>query len=164
MKTLIIQDIDQNGIDVDLSKYTLFQMSERVKPCVGCFGCWIKTPGKCVIKDGDNVFLELMPKVDKVMVISKLTFGGFSPDIKGVFDRSIGFILPFFETVSGEMHHKQRYEKRPSLQYMFYGDNMTEAEKATAQKLVKANAVNLGAPDCSASFYATPDEILEGLK
>ena len=23
-----------------------------VRNCVGCFGCWCKTPGKCVIPDG----------------------------------------------------------------------------------------------------------------
>jgi multimeric flavodoxin WrbA len=28
----------------------------KMLPCVCCFGCWIKTPGECVIKDGyDNM-------------------------------------------------------------------------------------------------------------
>ena len=25
--------------------------SDRIKHCIGCFGCWVKTPGICVIKD-----------------------------------------------------------------------------------------------------------------
>lgn len=24
---------------------------EKINPCMGCFGCWTKTPGKCVIRD-----------------------------------------------------------------------------------------------------------------
>lgn len=31
-------------IYVDLS-------SKKIANCVGCFGCWTKTPGKCVIRD-----------------------------------------------------------------------------------------------------------------
>ena len=27
-----------------------------VRNCVGCFGCWCKTPGKCVIPDGYGDF------------------------------------------------------------------------------------------------------------
>ena len=23
-----------------------------IRPCIGCFGCWVKTPGQCVIHDG----------------------------------------------------------------------------------------------------------------
>ena len=29
---------------VDLSKRTIAN-------CMGCFGCWVKSPGKCVIRD-----------------------------------------------------------------------------------------------------------------
>ena len=161
---LILQDIRPDGIDVDKKKYTVFQASAMVKPCVGCFGCWVKTPGKCVIKDSDSDFATTMPHVNEVIVISQLVFGGFSPNIKAVFDRSIGFILPFFKDVNGEMHHKQRYNKRPSLKYMFYSETIVEEEKMTAEKLIKANAINFGADDYSIHFYHSPQEIVEVLK
>lgn len=25
---------------------------KRMARCVGCFGCWLKTPGRCVLQDG----------------------------------------------------------------------------------------------------------------
>jgi len=162
--TLVLQDIDPNGIDIDRSKYMAFHQSNAVKPCIGCFGCWIKTPGKCVIKDGDSEFAVMMPKMREIIVISELVFGGLSPNIKAVFDRSIGFILPFFTNVKGEMHHKQRYSKRPVFRYMFYSDTMAEAEKSTAQDLIKANAVNLGIDNYMVDFFNSPQEALEGLK
>lgn len=161
---LVLQDIDTNGLDLDMDKYAVFQASPEVKPCVGCFGCWVKTPGKCVINDSDSDFAIKMPHMREIVIISELVFGGLSPNIKAVLDRSIGFILPFFCNVGGEMHHKQRYENRPNIRYLFYAKSISDGEKATAQKLVKANAINLGADKFSAEFYNSPAEALEGLK
>ncbi|MCL2592984.1 MAG: flavodoxin family protein [Defluviitaleaceae bacterium] len=164
VKTLVLQDINLSGLDLDKDKYIIFKQSQSVKPCVGCFGCWVKTPGKCVIKDSDSDFAVKMPHVEEVIIISELVFGGLSPNVKAVLDRSIGFILPFFCKVNGEMHHKQRYDKRPNLKYMLYGEKMPEAEKVTAQKLIKANATNLGADKFSVEFYNSTAELLEDLK
>ncbi|MCL2198316.1 MAG: flavodoxin family protein [Defluviitaleaceae bacterium] len=162
--TLVLQDIDTNGIALNKEKYTIFQASHEVKPCLGCFGCWIKTPGKCVINDNDSDFAITIPHVQEVIIISQLVFGGLSPNIKAIFDRSIGFILPFFCNVNGEMHHKQRYKKRPSLKYLLYANVISDKEKSTAQKLAKANAINLGADNLSVHFYHSTIELLEDLK
>ena len=161
---IILQDINHNGIDMDKAKYHVFPASQDVKPCVGCFGCWVKTPGKCVIKDKDSEFAAIMPHAKEIIVISQLVFGGLSPHIKAILDRSIGFILPFFEDVNGEMHHKQRYASRPALRYMLYGDSISQAEKTTANKLIRANAVNFGISDYRIDFYDSYQEILEELR
>ena len=29
-----------------------------IKPCLGCFACWNKTPGKCIIEDDVSGILE----------------------------------------------------------------------------------------------------------
>lgn len=36
--------LPQDAAAVDLSAL-------RIANCVGCFGCWTKTPGRCVIRD-----------------------------------------------------------------------------------------------------------------
>jgi hypothetical protein len=57
-------------------------------------------------------------------------------------DRSIPYIHPFFHVRNNELHHRQRYENHFDMSVYFYGENITEKEKATAEKLVKANALN----------------------
>ena len=53
MKRLIIFDMDGAGeklIPVKKDDF-LFSARPEVHSCVGCFGCWIRTPGACVISD-----------------------------------------------------------------------------------------------------------------
>lgn len=132
---------------------TAFCSRPAVRHCVGCFGCWIKTPGQCVIADRAREFCAAIPRHDEVIIISKLTFGGLSPDVKAVLDRSIGYMLPFFRIVGGEMHHVQRFPSAPSLAYHFYQAVGKSAQKQTARKLAAANAMNFGSPNVTVRFY-----------
>ncbi len=115
--------------------------------CIGCFGCWIKTPGACVIRDAYGDMGEHLSKCNEVIVISKCFYGGFSPFVKSVMDRSISYIHPYFEIRNNEMHHRGRYDNHFDLKVWFYGENITEQEKQTAKRLIQANAINL---NCSA--------------
>ena len=67
-----------------------------IRNCIGCFGCWIKTPGQCVMKDGYENMGSILSQADTVTIISKCYYGGYSPFVKNVLDRSIPFLLPFF--------------------------------------------------------------------
>lgn len=113
--------------------------------CIGCFGCWIKTPGACVIQDSLTDMGVYLSKCDEMVIISECYYGGFSPSVKKVLDRSISYSHPYFVTRNGEMHHRIRYQNHFTFKIYFYGENITEQEKQTAQKLIEANAVNL---DC----------------
>ena len=75
--------------------------------------------GQCVIADQAREFCAYMPQYDEVIVISKLTFGGLSPEVKAVLDRSIGYMLPFFLIVKGEMHHVRRFRHIPFVNLSF---------------------------------------------
>jgi multimeric flavodoxin WrbA len=63
---------------------------DEIKPCVGCFGCWFKTPGQCVMTtDCANLVAKREIQSDVLVILSKITYGGFSYDIKSFLDRSI---------------------------------------------------------------------------
>jgi multimeric flavodoxin WrbA len=142
----------------------IFAAHPPVRHCVGCFGCWTKTPGKCVIGDRGADFISLLSRCGEFIVLSRMVFGGLSPDIKAVLDRSIGFVLPFFRCVRGEMHHMKRVECPPDLRYIFYGTEITEREKETAKALAAANSLNLGSGRSAVEFYQTICECSEALQ
>ncbi len=132
--------------------------------CIGCFGCWIKTPGACIIRDKYGDMGEYLSKCQEVILISKCCYGGFSPFVKNVLDRSISYIHPYFVIRNGEMHHRRRYKNHIDMRVWFYGENITEKEKQTSEKLVKANSINLDCHVSSISFVNSiekmEDEIL----
>jgi multimeric flavodoxin WrbA len=166
-KKLILHDLSptdaKNFLPAESEEYILFSATPPVRGCVGCFGCWIRTPGRCVIADRGADFVRPLSLCDEFIVVSRMTFGGLSPDIKAVLDRSIGVVMPFFRYVDDEMHHTKRYNKTPGLRYLFYGTDMMAREKATAEKLAVANQINLGFGNPSAEFFATARECTEAL-
>ncbi len=102
--------------------------SGEICNCTGCFGCWIKTPGRCVLKDGYQNMGELLAKCDEFVIISKCIYGSYSPFIRNIWDRSISYLLPYFVTRQGETHHQNRYDHHFRLSVYFYGDDVTPAE------------------------------------
>ncbi|MFQ9922208.1 MAG: flavodoxin family protein [Beduini sp.] len=125
----------------------------KIKPCIGCFGCWIKTPGTCIIKDGYEHTGAVLSQADKVIIISQCVYGGYSPFIKNIVDRSISYVLPFFNTIDGETHHQPRYQNKYQLSVYFYGKSISSQEKSVAQSLVKSNSINFNSTQYKVSFF-----------
>ncbi len=144
---MIVHDLQQQEFAgwVDDPNAELMVISDNgtIRQCMGCFGCWTKTPGVCVIKDGYQNIGELLSKCDELIIISKCTYGSYSPFILNVLNRSISYMLPYFVTKNGETHHRNRYDNQFALSVHFYGDDITEAEMGTARNLVAANSMNL---------------------
>ena len=84
-------------------------------------------------------------------MISECLYGGFSEFVKKVQDRGISYVRGDFNIVDNEMRHRQRYFNQIKVTALFYGENITEEEKRTAEKIVKANAKN---------FYAKVEKVL----
>jgi multimeric flavodoxin WrbA len=139
--------------DSSESETKLLSPDVPIRSCFGCFGCWVKTPAACVIKDDYQEMGRYMASCDELILVSRCCYGGFSPYVKNVLDRSISYILPYFELREGEMHHKSRYEQRFALTVHFYGDQITPQDEAIARKLVHANGLNFHAASTQVFFH-----------
>ncbi|MBF1341896.1 MAG: hypothetical protein HXM67_07565, partial [Mogibacterium diversum] len=93
-------------------------------------------------------------------VISRCVYGGYSPFVKNVIDRSIPYLLPFFKIKQNETHHKQRYRNKFILIVCFYGSDISNEEKEIATKFVEANAINFDVVANKISFYDCEEETL----
>jgi multimeric flavodoxin WrbA len=92
---------------------------KEVKQCVGCFDCWLKTPGVCRFKDDVEEILREVIKSDLLLFASPLIMGMYSAVLKRFQDRMLPIVHPYLALVNNECHHKKRYPKYPELGFIF---------------------------------------------
>lgn len=163
---MIIHDLPQqmfDSIGMKTAGDTVISDNGSIKSCIGCFGCWIKTPGVCVLKDEYRHMGELLAACHELLVISQCFYGSYSPFVRNVWDRSIPYLLPYFTTKNSETHHTPRYQNRLTYAAYFYGEAITEAEMQTAKELVRANAANFYTDVTHISFHRSISAMKEAL-
>ncbi|MCR4939926.1 MAG: hypothetical protein K5930_07460 [Treponemataceae bacterium] len=131
----------------------ILSQTQRIHPCIGCFGCWVNTPAYCIIRDDYQQLGDVFSKVSEMILISKCCYGGYSPFVKNVLDRAIPYMLPFFETRNNSVNLSKRYDNRIHVSAHFYGEHISSEEESIASKLVEANTININGSGCTVAFY-----------
>jgi multimeric flavodoxin WrbA len=138
----IIELLDNHVWQVE----TVELRNKKLATCIGCFGCWIKTPGQCILKDEGQEICKAVARSDLLVLLTPLTFGGYSFELKKIVDRLIPNLLPLFTKINGEMHHKTRYEKNPKLLAIGYQPQHDEESERIFRELVHRNSINMDSP------------------
>jgi len=85
----------------------------NIRPCLGCFACWNKTPGKCCIPDDMGEVLAGMLWADVTVWSFPLYFFSVPGPLKNLIDRQLPLNLPFMTEDGGENgsgSHPGRYD------------------------------------------------------
>ncbi len=134
---------------------------KKIAYCTGCFGCWVQTPGECVIKDYVETIVREMVHSDLIIYITPIVFGGYSSILKKALDRQISRVLPYFTKVNGEVHHSKRYEKQQSLLSIGLLDKHDTEKEEIFKSLVARNAINMWSPFQRAIIYLNGGDVAE---
>lgn len=165
-KEIAIQ-IEELSKKLDFDFLSFNATEKPLKHCIGCFECWTKTPGVCIQKNSDSTeFLKAIYKSDIILYVSKITFGGFSSEIKNYVDRFLPISHPDFVIKNGEMHHKPRYNKFPTICAVGFDAKSKDSEE-TFIKYTKANLKNcssVGNNFCNSIIYKNNNELETWLK
>ncbi len=122
----------------------------KLAHCLGCFGCWVKTPGLCVEADAGRDIAQAIVRSDVTVLFTPVTFGGYSPELKKMVDRFIPLASPFFQMDHGEMHHPPRYRKPPRLVMIGVQRSPNPVEAHIFKTLAGRNAINFHPPSYAA--------------
>ena len=118
----------------------------KIGSCYGCFKCWVQTPGICIIDDVERDIAKEAIQSDLLIFLTPVTFGGYSSELKKAVDRLIPLVMPFFIKIDGEVHHKSRYERYPSLMGIGVLPNEDKESEQLFKTLVNRNAINFHSP------------------
>lgn len=156
-KPIRVELPEGSGIEyVDLSAL-------RIANCVGCFGCWTRTPGRCVIRDDATKVYPRIAESEAVLYVSRLKYGGYDTVMKTMLERAIPVQQAFIRIFRGETHHVQRAVKPKHATIIAYGDNISDEEKDIFRSLVARNSYNMSFIDYKIHFTteATLDDVVK---
>lgn len=124
----------------DVVSFDLSHM--KIAPCVGCFGCWTRTPGKCVIRDDAVRVYPRLAESDTAIYVSRVRYGGYDMVMKTMLERAIPVQQSFIRLLDGETHHVQRAVVPKKATIVAYGVRDRE-EEDLFRRLVARNAKNM---------------------
>lgn len=139
---------------------------KKIAPCIGCFGCWVKTPGICLLPDEGREIAASVINSDLLINLTPITFGGYSSELKKAVDRLIPLLSPFFMKIKGEVHHQTRYRSYPKLLNIGVLPEANTKMAELFRTLGKRNAINLHSPLYRCGIYLNtqePEEISNSL-
>ena len=82
-------------------------IEKQVAPCRGCFGCWQRMEGHCIIEDDQNNILDLYRDADLIIWSFPLYCYGMPSHLKAVLDRTIPLIrMKMIQEEDGSVRHE----------------------------------------------------------
>ncbi len=135
---------------------------KKIGVCAGDFYCWMRSPGLCNTDDDNRIIAEQVIQSDLVILLTPVTFGGFSSQLKRIMDHLIQNISPFFTTINGEIHHQKRYERYPNILVIGWMDEPDTKAESVFRHLVHRMSINMNAATtvCGLVTGTQPEEEL----
>jgi hypothetical protein len=136
MKTIFDLRVKQDGEMIDAIRGLYAQPlqvislgDQFIKACIGCWSCWLKTPGRCAMKDQMTEIYPDYVNSEAVILLMDTAQGFISHQAKAFIDRTIPLYHPYIEMVDCECHHVARYERYPDMVFYFDIEGLTNQEE-----------------------------------
>ena len=81
-------------------------IDKDIAPCRGCFGCWQRMDGHCVIEDDQNAILDIYREADIIIWSFPLYCYGMPSHLKAFLDRTIPLVkMKMVQEENGTVRH-----------------------------------------------------------
>ena len=107
---IILRKFLEGAISVGAQAETIYLKEKKVRPCIGCYTCWTKTPGVCAIKDDMAGLLEKVCECHIIIYATPLYIYTVSALLKAFQERLIPLLDPHLIKIGDAHRHPNRYE------------------------------------------------------
>jgi multimeric flavodoxin WrbA len=114
-----------------------------IHQCVGCFDCWIKTPGICRLQDDGSRLAAASAWCDLMVFASPMRMGFTNALLKRATDRLIPAMLPYIRVVGAECHHTLRYDRGFDLALLLERGDASDEEIRVTEGVYRRLAKNV---------------------
>jgi multimeric flavodoxin WrbA len=135
---IVVEELTRLGCTAE--SIILHEMN--IAHCIGCLECWVATPGLCRMADDGRLVAERLIQSDVIVMLTPVTFGGYSAELKKALDRAICLVLPYFVEEDGEIHHEPRYQSFPRMMIVGVIPEHDEEAESVFRQLIARNARN----------------------
>lgn len=137
----LLEGVKQAGAETE----EVFLIEKDIKHCRGCFTCWGKTPGRCVITDDMADLIDLFLKSDYVGMATPVYGMYMTGLLKNFIDRFLPLATPHIHrNDDGTFYHEGRIKRFPKQFFIansgFPGEHNFDVLKTFFAIAKKSNA------------------------
>jgi putative NADPH-quinone reductase len=101
-----LRETSATVVDIDL-------LEQNLQPCLGCYHCWLITPGQCVHADAMGALLERILEADVLVCATPLYYYSMSASLKVFFERTLPLTKEGLQpSARGLVRNNTRYPER----------------------------------------------------
>ncbi|MHC4591061.1 MAG: flavodoxin family protein, partial [Planctomycetota bacterium] len=104
----LLEGMREEGADVE----ELYLADLDVRPCMGCFSCWVRTPGRCVQQDDMAGLHEKMLASDAFVLGFGLYISSAPAGVQAALERMLPLAEPWLVERGGATAHPSRHPGR----------------------------------------------------
>lgn len=105
----------------EISVFTLRDL--KINNCIGCYTCWLKTPGICVFRDDMTAVIKEYINADVALQASPVVMGFVTYLLKRANERLLPLVHPYLRLAGDRFQHPHRYARNPSLGLLLWNNN-----------------------------------------
>jgi multimeric flavodoxin WrbA len=111
---LVLQKFLEGARRAGAETETLYLRNYQIKHCLGCFSCWVKTPGRCVQKDdmAEELFDRYL-QADLAVLATPLYHFNMNARLKMFIERTLPMVVPGGSPDQGGVSY--RFERVPKV-------------------------------------------------
>jgi len=113
---MVLQSFLEGARRAGAETETLYLRNYKIKHCLGCFSCWVKTPGRCVQKDDmAEQLYDRYIAADLVVLATPLYHYNMNARMKMFIERTLPMVSPLFKDRGERTGHPCRFERVPQV-------------------------------------------------